>query len=139
MKLMFKTLQKLFVLFLLFFNFPSTAFAQGTLLPEKCSSAGKCYTPLSSITTLFANILAVVTVLAGFAAFAMLVFGGFRYIIAQGDPKAVQSARGTITWAIIGLIMIIVSWLVLLFVSQFTGLNLTQFCFGVKSNGDPCY
>ena len=136
---MSKIIRNLFILVFVVLVAPSYALAQGTPLPEKCSSAGKCYTPLSSITTLFANILSVVVILAGFAAFAMLVFGGFRFIIAQGDPKAVQAARGTITWAVVGLVMIIVSWLVLLFISQFTGLNLTQFCFGVKSNGDPCY
>ncbi len=136
---MSKVIHNLSIFIFVALSFPTLVLAQGTPLPQKCSSAGKCYTPLSSITTLFENVLTVVVVLAGFAAFAMLIFGGFRFIIAQGDPKAVQSARGTITWAVVGLVMIIVSWLILLFISQFTGLNLTSFCFGVKPDGSACF
>lgn len=88
------------------------------------------FAKLSSIPILFENILAVVTVLAGLAALMMLIFGGFRYMFAQGDPKAVAAARGTLVWAIVGLVMIIVAWLVLAFLADFLNLPLTKFCLG---------
>jgi len=77
---------------------------------------------------LFRNILQSVIVIGGFAAFVMLLFGGFRYLTAQGDPKSISAARGMITWAIVGLAFIILSWLIIRFIADFTGLPLTQFC-----------
>ena len=44
---------------------------------------------------------------AGGVAFLLLVYGGFRLISSQGDPKALQEARGVITSAISGLLFII--------------------------------
>lgn len=117
---------------------PLDALAQGTELKQNCNG-DKCYGTLTAVPTLIANILAVLTFVAAISAFIMLIFGGFRFIIAQGDPKAVQAARGTLTWAVVGLVMIIISWLILVFISQFFGLNLTSFCFGVKSDGSPCF
>lgn len=109
--------------------FPTSALAQAREVVQDKNGFAK----LSSIPILFENILGVVTILGGFAALMMLIFGGFRYIVAQGDPKAVQAARGTLTWAVVGLVMIIVSWLILVFLSDFLGLPLTKFCLGTAS------
>ena len=135
---MSKVIRDLSILIFVALTTPTIASAQGTTLQPNCNG-DKCYGSLTAVPTLFANILAVVTVVAAFAAFAMLIFGGFRFIIAQGDPKAVQAARGTLTWAVVGLVMIVVSWLILVFISQFFGINLTQFCFGVKEDGSACF
>lgn len=131
-----KRLLPTFLSLLSFLASSSAVLAQG----QKVTENSQGFAPLTAIPALFANILGVVTILAAMAAFLMLIFGGFRYIIAQGDPKAIQAARGTLTWAVVGLVMIIVSWLLLLFLSQFLGLPfLTKFCFGVQSGGQPCY
>lgn len=108
--------------------FTTSVFAQTRQVPENADGIGL----LSSIPIVFENILSVITILAGFAAFIMLIFGGFRYIIAQGDPKAVQAARGTLTWAIVGLVMVIVAWLILAFLADFLNLPLTKFCLGTN-------
>jgi len=60
--------------------------------------------------------------LAGIIALIMLVIGGFRYITAGGDPKAAESARNTLTYAILGLVLVILAWFILRFISNFTGL-----------------
>lgn len=121
-----KLLKSLAVSLLLITIFPKSAFAQAREVVEDKDGFAR----LSSIPILFENVLAAVTVLAGFAALMMLIFGGFRYIVAQGDPKAVQAARGTLTWAIVGLVMVIVAWLVLAFLADFLNLPLTKFCLG---------
>ena len=126
-----KLLKSLSIYLLLTNIFTTTAFAQARKVVEDGGSGDNTFAKLSSIPILFENILGAVTVLAGFAALMMLIFGGFRYIVAQGDPKAVQAARGTLTWAIVGLVMIIVAWLILAFLANFLGLPLTKFCLGV--------
>ncbi|MDP2670942.1 MAG: hypothetical protein Q8P13_00515 [bacterium] len=59
---------------------------------------------LGNILTL---LLPTVIVLAGMVATLLLIWGGFKYMTAQGDPKAVGAARSTITGAIIGLLIIL--------------------------------
>ena len=90
---------------------------------------------IQELSNLFFNAIVVVATIAGFASFLALIFGGFRYITAQGDPKATASARGIITWAVVGLAFIIIAWLILSFIAEFTGLPLTTFCLPRVSGG----
>jgi hypothetical protein len=46
----------------------------------------------------------------------MLVFGGFKYIISGGDSSKVTSAKNTIIYAIIGLIIVILAYAIVNFV-----------------------
>jgi len=85
------------------------------------------YAPLGGLETVFGNLITVVAIIGGFLAFFALIVGGFRYITAQGDPKAIASARSTITWAIVGLALIIIAWLILVFIQEFTGIRVTRF------------
>lgn len=86
------------------------------------------YADIPQLTIIFSNVVSVVAVVGGFLALIALIAGGFKFIIARGDPKALASAQSTIMWALIGLGLIIISWLLLQFIAQFTGLNVTTFC-----------
>lgn len=48
--------------------------------------------------------------LAGPLAILIIAFGGVQYITAHGDQNQLEGAKKTITWAIIGLCVIIVSY-----------------------------
>lgn len=65
--------------------------------------------------------------LAGLAVFVMLLIGGFKYLTAGGDPKKAESAQKTMTFAILGLALMIGGWLILLLIREFTGIDITQF------------
>lgn len=65
--------------------------------------------------------------LAGIAVFVMLIIGGFKYLTSAGDPKTKEAAQKTITYAILGLALLLGGWLVLLFIKEFTGVDVTQF------------
>jgi hypothetical protein len=45
----------------------------------------------------------------GGVSFVVLIYGGIRLVSSQGDPKALQEARGIITAAIAGLLFAIFS------------------------------
>lgn len=77
---------------------------------------------IKDIITIIENIFNLLVRLAGIAAFIMLIVGGFKYLTAGGDPKAAESARNTITYAILGLVLIVAAWFILKFISEFTGL-----------------
>jgi len=57
----------------------------------------------------------------------MFISGGFKYLTSGGNEKSVASASSTLTMAILGLVGIIASWLILKFIQNFTGVNVTIF------------
>jgi len=79
------------------------------------------------IEKIFENILAVIFPLGGIAVFIMLIVGGFGHLTAGGDPKATQKAWATITYAIIGLILLVGIWFIMRFIREFTGVEVTKF------------
>ena len=82
---------------------------------------------IQDLEVIFARIVSVVAAFAGIAALFMLIAGGFRFLTSGGDPKATAAARSTITYAIIGLVLLVGVWLVLKILETFTGVPLTQF------------
>lgn len=94
-----------------------------------CVSDGDVAT-IQGFECLFANILKVVMGAAGLAFFAMLIVGGFKYITSEGDPKKIASASSTLTLAFVSVLGVIISWLILLLIQRFTGVNVTEFKVG---------
>lgn len=92
-----------------------------------------CIDPQTGVPTIkcleavFANVLSVVATLAGIALFVMLTIGALRYLTSGGDPKATEAARKTMTSAILGITLIVGSYLILRLISSFTGLDLLKF------------
>lgn len=69
---------------------------------------------------------------AGVVALVLIIVGGIKLITSSGDSKQVDSGRKIITWAIIGLIVILMSFAVVRFVSAVTGVScIRQFGFNV--------
>ena len=46
---------------------------------------------------------------AGIAAFVFVIIGGVRYITSTGDPARIESAKNTLLYAIIGLIITVLA------------------------------
>lgn len=76
---------------------------------------------------IFSRILSIATTAAGLVCFVMLIVGGFKYLTSGGDPKQTAAARGTLTWAVAGLAIIIAAWFILQFIKHFTGVDITIF------------
>lgn len=58
---------------------------------------------LNKVITTIVNILSIVV---GVAAVIMIMVGGFRYVTSGGDSNNVTSAKNTILYAVIGLIIV---------------------------------
>jgi hypothetical protein len=86
------------------------------LKPFKVSSAGEAS---NRFNTLFGQIVGLVLTVAAIVAFFYLIISGFQYITAGGDAGKAQSARQGIINALIGIIIILVSYLVLRYVGTF--------------------
>lgn len=65
-------------------------------------------------------------VLAGLISFVLLVFGGFKVIISagSGDSKSLEQGKQTITYAVIGLILVVASYWIVQLIGDLTGVNL---------------
>lgn len=68
---------------------------------------------VNSVITLVINIFSLIV---GVAAVIMIIVGGLRYIISGGDSGNVTSAKNTILYAIIGLVVVALSQFIVKFV-----------------------
>lgn len=85
---------------------------------------------LDQLPDYFGNVLTSMIPLIGMVAFIMILIGGFKILTSGGDPKGLQGGKQTIGWAVGGLVLSIVSWLVLVLIEEITGAPVTQFNFG---------
>ena len=82
---------------------------------------------LQCLEPIFANVVRALTALLGVALFIMFVIGGFGFLLSGGDQKKLEKARGTLTAAIAGVVIIVVAYLILQTIHLFTGVDVTQF------------
>lgn len=76
---------------------------------------------LRCIFPLFDNIVTAALIFAGIVALLFIIFAGIKLIRSAGDQKQVQGARQTLTYAIIGLILIFLSFFFINTISFITG------------------
>jgi hypothetical protein len=64
----------------------------------------------ASITYIIADIAVVLIQMAGILAIFFLIMSGFNYIKAFGQEEEIQKAKKGLTWALIGLVVVIMSY-----------------------------
>lgn len=95
--------------------------------PTWSDTSGQQPATLKDLEVIVARIIRIAAQLAGLALFVMLVVGGFKLLSSRGDPQKSEEAKQTMTYAVIGLTVIVVSWLILKILGDFLGINLLQF------------
>ena len=79
---------------------------------------------------MFFNLIFWALSFAGLVALILVILGGFKYMTSGGDQKAVEGGKKTITWALIGLVVILLSFAIVRFIADVTGMEcLTRFGF----------
>jgi len=82
---------------------------------------------LSDLENIFGNVISILIGAGGVVLFVMIIIGGFLYLTAGGNPQQAESARKTITSAIIGIVILAMAYLIIQLIGNFTGTNLTNF------------
>jgi len=77
----------------------------------------------SVLEDIYENVLGLIIGFAGLAVFIMLLKGGFAFMTSAGDPQKTASAQATLTWAVVGLIVLFGIWFVLRLIAEFTGVE----------------
>jgi uncharacterized membrane protein len=78
---------------------------------------------LRCIPIVFQNIVTAALLFSGVVALIFIIISGYKFMTSGGDPKAVESARKTATYAIIGLVLILLSFAIVQFISISTGVK----------------
>lgn len=66
--------------------------------------------------TLLQDVLATVFLITGGLATVFIVVGGFRYVISAGNPSAIEKAKNTVLYAVIGLVLSVLAGVIVNFV-----------------------
>jgi phage shock protein PspC (stress-responsive transcriptional regulator) len=81
---------------------------------------------IQGIGCLLANVLSVVLTLIGMAGFVMLIYAAFNLLLSAGKSQEVEKSKKTITFAIIGIILALSSFIIINLIANFTGINLIK-------------
>lgn len=83
--------------------------ASGEKNPNPDAAAGK-------VDSIVEEIINILTIIVGVIAVIMIIIGGLRYITSGGDSNKVSSAKNTILYAIIGLVIVALAQVIVRFV-----------------------
>lgn len=104
--------------------FPSQAQAQTEAWSGVCvDTVNTDVATIQGFQCLIANVLSVALTLIGIAGFIMLVVGSMRWMLSGGNAQNVEKAKNTMTFAVVGLIVGLSSFIILNLVAEFTGVK----------------
>ncbi len=91
-------------------------------------SPGADWSSLSNITvkSLISGLIRLTLTIVALVFFAMLVWGGIKWIASKGDQQEVEKARNQITHALIGLAIVFVAWAIVKLIHTLFGVNIMQ-------------
>ncbi len=78
-------------------------------------------TSTTSVSSILATALNLVSLVAGIIAVIMIIIAGVKYVTSQGESAAVSSAKDTIIYAVIGLVIVAFAQIIVKFVLKRTG------------------
>lgn len=87
---------------------------------------------LANLDQVFASVLNVALAGVGIAVVIMFIIGGYQFLMAGPDKDAAARAHHTLTYAVIGLILALSTWIILSLVGTFLGVSFNTFtvCWG---------
>ena len=91
---------------------PAAALALENVVPDTVVN-------INNVPNIVRGIIQFILIIAFVGAFIFLLIGGIRWIMAGGDEKAVAGARGTITAALIGLVIVLVAYAIIRLIEIF--------------------
>lgn len=101
--------------------------------PADCQTATKGSE--SRFQIILTDIINIFSIIVGIVAVIMIIFGGFRYITSGGNQESVKSARNTIIYALVGLIIVALAQVIVRFVLREAVNGTTTTTTGQSSQG----
>lgn len=104
-----------------FFIAPGPTYAQGAAWSAACIDETTGVPTLRCIPDVFSNIVSAALMFAGTVAAFLIVYAGIKFVTSGGDMKQVGAARQILTYAIIGLVLVLFSFFIIYAISYLTG------------------
>lgn len=82
----------------------------------QCAKADSAKENLFAPDGVFSVVANTLIFLVGAVAVIFLIVGGLRYVVSNGDPKNVEAAKNTILYAIVGIVVAVISFALVQFV-----------------------
>jgi len=76
---------------------------------------------INCVPLLFQNVVTWILIFAGVVALFLIIMSGIKFVTSGGDPKQIDGAKNTLTYAVIGLIVVLLSFTIINFISFVTG------------------
>lgn len=89
---------------------------------DSCLDANGVAT-LACIPVIINNVVVAALVFSGVVALILIIYSGIKFISSKGDQTAIDSAKKTLTYAIIGLVIIFLSFFIVGAIGQLTGVR----------------
>ncbi len=70
----------------------------------------------SQVSTIMTNVINFFSLLVGIVAVIMIIIGGFQYVMSNGDSGKISTAKNTIIFALVGLIIVAMAQFIVHFV-----------------------
>ncbi|MFZ2275639.1 MAG: pilin [Candidatus Nanogingivalis sp.] len=114
------TFRKILLISAIFFSLFSTNFAFANsacdLMQGSAGDSSVCDKSSINLKTTARNIINTLLWVVGVAAVIMIIYGGIQYVISAGDSGKVGKAKNTILYAVIGLVVAVMSYAIVNFV-----------------------
>lgn len=78
---------------------------------------------LTGLEAVFSKVVGISIAIGGVALFIMIIIAGYKYILAGSDSKAAEGAKNTLTYAIYGIVLLALAYLILRLIANFTGVQ----------------
>lgn len=79
-----------------------------------------------TLTTFLSNVVTIIFIVGGLLVFFMIIFAAFQWITSGGEKEAISKARGRITWAIIGMVVLALSFVIVRVLGEILGFELVK-------------
>ncbi len=107
------------------------AYATSSALNDLCTGINSTSAPTggsssctgsnTSISSIASTIVNVFTYIVGIISVLMLIIAGFRYVTSGGESSKVSSAKNTLIYAIVGIVIVIAAQVIVSFVANKAG------------------
>jgi len=78
---------------------------------------------LNCIPAIFSNVVNALLIFAGIFALGIFIMGGFKFMNSAGDSKKLEGARNNLVYGIMGLLIVLLSFLIINIISTVTGVE----------------
>jgi hypothetical protein len=77
---------------------------------------GGCTDGSSEINSIIALVVNILTIIVGVVAVIMIVIAGFRFVVSGGESSAVASAKNSIIYVVVGVVIVSIAQIIVHFV-----------------------